>query len=32
MSQKIGRKMPMMNMTQCPFRIDSTPRVMISTK
>src|SRR5262249_50698174 len=32
MIQKIGRKIPMRNNTQCPFLIEMTPRVMIRTK
>jgi len=30
MSQKNGKKMPIINMTQCPFLIVRTPRVTIS--
>ena len=32
MSQKNGKKMPMINMTQWPFLIVRTPRVTMSTK
>ena len=32
MIQKMGRKMPRMNMTQCPFLRVMTPRLMSSTK
>jgi hypothetical protein len=31
MIQKIGRKMPKMNITQCPFRIVAIPSEMSST-
>jgi hypothetical protein len=31
MSQKMGKKNPMRNMTQCPFRIDRRPRVIKRT-
>jgi hypothetical protein len=31
MSQKIGRKKPMMNITQCPFRNVRIPSVIIRT-
>jgi hypothetical protein len=31
-SQKNGRKMPMTNISQCPFRIESTPRLISNTK
>jgi len=32
MIQNSGRKIPMMNITQWPFRMDKTPNVMMSTK
>jgi hypothetical protein len=32
MIQNKGRKMPMMNMTQWPFLIDMTPRVIMRIK
>jgi hypothetical protein len=31
MSQNSGKKIPMMNITQCPLRIESTPSVIIKT-
>jgi hypothetical protein len=32
MSQNSGKKIPMMNITQCPFRMEKMPKVTSRTK